>query len=230
MPAYAPARSQPIVLSASTEAQVYALFALAMGLTVFGVFLGMQFALPLFSSGLVWLLLIAELGIVFSARLWIAQTPLNYLLFGLFPVLSGITVTPFLLSVLVGYANGGSILLNALAATGCMAGASAVFARTTRWDLSMFSRALFLGIIGLLALGLLQIFFPALRTTPFELMLSGGGVLLFAAFTAFDLQRIQAMGRMGENAFLLALSLYLDIFNLFLYVVRFMIAISGERR
>ena len=92
------------------------------------------------------------------------------------------------------------------------------------------SQALLFGLIGLLILGILQLFVPALRSTQFELILSGGGVLLFASFLAFDLQRIWQLGRAGANPFQLALSLYLDIFNLFLYVVRFMLAISGNRR
>jgi FtsH-binding integral membrane protein len=132
--------------------------------------------------------------------------------------------------VLTGYANGASILLNALAATACIAGAAAVFARTTSWNLSVLSRALFFSLLGLIFLGLLQLFVPTLRTGAFELMLSGAGVLIFGVFMAYDLQRIQAMGRMGASPFLLALSLYLDIYNLFLYVVRFMVALSGQER
>ena len=73
-------------------------------------------------------------------------------------------------------------------------------------------------------------FIPALRTTQFELILSGLGITVFAVFTAFDLQRIQRLGKMGVNPFMLALSLYLDIFNLFLYVLRFMLVLSGDRR
>ena len=43
-------------------------------------------------------------------------------------------------------------------------------------------------------------------------------------------QRIESQGRMGANPFMLALSLYLDIFNLFLFILRFMTALSGNRR
>lgn len=225
-----PVRSQPLSLAPSAEAGVYGLFALAMALTVLGAFLGMQFAAQIFGSGLLLLLIIGELAIVFTAPLWAARSPLNVLLFALFPVSSGITLAPLLLWVLAGYANGASILLNALAATACIAGAAAIFARTTSWNLSVLSRALFFSLLGLIFLGLLQLFVPTLRAGTFELTLSGAGVLVFGVFMAYDLQRIQAMGRMGASPFLLALSLYLDIYNLFLYVVRFMVALSGERR
>ena len=222
--------SQPIALTPTRESLVYALFAVAMALTAVGVFVGMLYAPTLLRSGVLLLFVFAELGLIMTSAWWSRQTPLNMLLFVLFPLLSGITITPYLLSVLAGYANGGSILLNAFASTACMALAAAVVARTTSWDLSFLGRGLFLGVIGLLLMGVLQIFVPSLRTGLFELFLSGAGVVLFALFTAYDLQRIQVMGRMGASPFLLALSLYLDIFNLFLYVVRFMVALSGDRR
>ena len=230
MQQFSTTRSQPLVIGNSTEAAVYSLFALAMGLTVGGVFLGMMFAKDLLASGMQIMFVIAELAIIFSSRLWMNRSPLNILLFVLFPVLSGLTVTPYLLMVLSGYENGSAILFNALVATTFMAFAAAVFARTTRFNLSVFARALLFAVLGLIGLSILQIFFVSLRTPAFELMISGLGIAVFAVFTAFDLQRIQEQGRMGANPFMLALSLYLDIFNLFLYVLRFMIALSGNRR
>lgn len=222
--------SRPIILSRSNEAQVYALFALAMALTVLGVYVGMRFASSLLTSGYMLGFVIAEFAILLSAGWWRTQSPLNYLLFGLFPFLSGITITPYLMMVLAGYANGGAILLNALGTTGLLSVAAAVFARTTGVNLSGMGRGLFFAVLGLVIFGLLQIFIPALQTSQFELMLSGAGVVIFALFLAFDIQRVQHMSRMGADAFLMALSLYLDIFNLFLYIVRFMLALSGERR
>lgn len=223
-------RSQSVTLTASTEAQTYALFALAMVLTVFGVVLGMAGAPVLLRSGMHIPLLIAELAIVFTAGWWIEKTPLNYLLFAFFPLLSGITVTPYLLAVLAGYVNGGAILLNALVATGFMSAAAAVFSRRIAGNLMHLSGILFLAVIGLLVMGILQIFFPLLRTGMFELAVSGGGICVFALFLAVDLQRVAAQSRVGMNPMLLALSLYLDIFNLFLYILRFMVALSGDRR
>jgi hypothetical protein len=44
MPFIIPARNAPLALSRSSEAGVYALFAVAMGLTAAGVYLGTQYA------------------------------------------------------------------------------------------------------------------------------------------------------------------------------------------
>ncbi|MBT4119891.1 MAG: hypothetical protein HOG89_00895 [Candidatus Peribacter sp.] len=224
------APSHPITLNKSTEAQIYGLFALALALTCVGILIGLQFSAVLMNTGIHFFFLIAELGLIFSARFWMDKSPLNYVLFGLFPLLSGFTITPYILSVLAGYANGGTILMNAFSSTVFMAGASAVFARTTSWDLGGLGKAMIFGLIGLIGLSLLQLFVPALRTTGMELAISGFGVVFFAIFTAYDVQRIAKLGKMGANPFMLALSLYLDIFNLFLYVLRFMLVLYGNRR
>ncbi len=230
MVTFSPARSEPVVLPRSVEAQVYGLLALAMFLTLIGTYLGIQFEVALLSSGLLFLLLIGELAIVFTSRLWMDRSPLNLVLFCAFPLLSGFTLTPLILSIIQGYVNGGSIIVNALASTVFMTGAAAVFARTTHWNLGVMGKTLFFALLGLFFLGILQLFFPSLQGGQFELLLSGAGVVIFALFTAYDIQRVQAMGRYGANPFLLALSLYLDIYNLFLFVLRFMLALSGERR
>lgn len=229
MQQFTSSHSQPLHLSASTESQTYLLLALAIGLTVVGVIAGMS-AISLVSSPLLMICLIAELAIIFTARWWIESRPLNYLLFALFPLLSGFTFTPYILVVLTGYANGASILLNALISTILMVLAAAVFARTTGVNLSGFSRFLFFALLGLIAFAVLQIFIPALRAPQAEMIVSGLGILLFAGFTAYDLQRIQKLGKVGASPFMLALSLYLDIFNLFVSILRFMLAISGNRR
>ena len=174
-----PSHSRPITIDQSTEAQVYGLFAVAIGLTVAGVFLGMQYAAQILSSGVHIFFLVAELAIIFTARLWMDKSPLNYLLFGVFPLISGFVITPYLMYVLTGYANGASILMNALSATGFMTLAMAVFARTTKWNLGVMGKALFFALIGLIVMALLQLFVPAFRTTQMELMISGAGVVIF---------------------------------------------------
>lgn len=222
--------SRPLALTPSTEARTFGLFALALLVSFIGTFAGVAYARVLIGSGIQVIFLLAELALIFTARLWADRSPWNLVLFVAFPLLSGITVAPYVLYVLAGYVNGAAILLNAVAATVFMAGGTAIFARTTHADLSGMGRFLLLGLIGLIVVALMQLFIPALRTGGAELTIAGIGVVLFAGFTAYDIQRISHMGRLGANPFLLALSLYLDIFNLFLYILRFMLAISGNRR
>lgn len=226
---FSPAQSQPIVLSSSTESLTYALFALALGLTVVGVFLGLN-AIDFVGSPLLIVCIIAEFAIILTSRMWMNETPLNYFLFALFPLLSGFTFTPYIVVVLGAYVNGAAILVNALVSTAAMALAAAVFARTTSWNLGVMGRMLFFALLGLVIFAVLQIFVPGLRTPQTEMIFSGIGIVVFAGFTAFDLQRIQTMGKVGASPFLMALSLYLDIFNLFTFILRFMLAVNGQRR
>ncbi|MEI8230607.1 MAG: Bax inhibitor-1 family protein [Candidatus Peregrinibacteria bacterium] len=227
---YSRSSSGPIVLEPSSEAATYGLFALAMLVTVIGVFLGIANATVLLTSGMMTMFLIAELALVFTSQWWMRSSPLNILLFIAFPFLSGLTITPYILMVLAGYVNGGAILANALIATVGVAGSAAILALVIQVDLSGIGRTLLYGLIGLLVLGIMQIFIPSFRTGGGELLISGLGIVIFAGFTAFDLQRIKMMGRAGVNPFMLALSLYLDIFNLFLFLLRFMMVLSGRRR
>lgn len=222
-------RSQPVLLTRNTESQVYFLFTIAMVCTLFGVAGGLVFAPLLLGTGLQIMFLLAELALVVTAPAWMNRQPLNMILFILFPTLSGITVAPYIVLVLTGFANGGAILLNALTATVFMTAAAAIASRALP-SVAGFGRVLLTGLIGLLVMGLLQIFIPALRSTGMELLFSGFSIVLFSAFLTYDLQRIAAMGRVGANPFLLALSLYLDIFNLFLSILRFMMALSGNRK
>ena len=226
---YISSRPYAVALSASTQSQAYALLAFAMGLTLVGVAIGTQFAGLLLSSGIHLLFAIAELGIIFTAQMWAKHSPLNYLLFGLFPLLSGLSLTPYLLLIATGYVNGAEILWNAVGATVCLSLAAVVLSRLAP-NLSVWANALFYALIGLLVVSLFQIFIPALRTQGAELFISGGATVLFGLFLAFDIQRLQRGAALGMSPFLLALSLYLDIYNLFLSVLRFMTALSGERR
>jgi FtsH-binding integral membrane protein len=155
--------------------------------------------------------------------------PLNYVLFAAFPFISGLTLAPVILSVLVGYANGAAILYNALIATGLMTLSSAVLASISRTNLGgVFGRFLFQALIGLIGFAILQMFFPSLRGQGIDLVISGIGIVVFSLFLAVDIQRVQQRSDL-DSPFLMAIALYLDIFNLFMFILRFMTA-GAERR
>ncbi len=219
------------VIAATGIAQAYWLVAFALLMTAVGVFAGDTFAFSIVTSGWMIPLLIIEVALILSSTIWSKHSPLNLILFLTFPFISGLTITPFLLSVVAGYANGATILLNASIATALLTAAAAVFAKSTSVDLTAtIGRFLIQSLIGLIVFGLLQLFIPSLRGGGFEVLLSGVGIVTFSLFLAWDMQRLSRSPQTAGSPFLLALSLYLDIFNLFLYVVRFMLAISGNRR
>ncbi len=219
--------SQP--LSINQVRQVYLLLAVALLITVIGAGLGATIALPLVASGWVFLLFLTEIAILWTSRLWAKSTPLNYILFLVFPLISGLTVAPLLISIGLQYSNGVSIIMNAGIATTFLTFAAALFARSSASNLQeSLGGILINSLLGLVFFALLQIFFPSLRGGVFESLLSGVGIVTFTIFLAVDIQRLLRQG--FDSPFQLALSLYLDIFNLFLYVLRFMIALNGRRR
>ena len=223
-------RTSAPALTGSRRSSVYTLFALAMILTAVGIGAGVTFALPIIASGWAFGLILVQFALVLTARMWSRTAPLNYFMFALFPLISGLTITPFLISVLTGYANGATILVNAVIATVLLSGAAALLARMGIDSLGSIGGLLFNAVIGLVILGILQLVFPSLRGGPFEVIVSGVGILTFSVFLAYDIRRLGQMEAAGESPVLLALSLYLDAFNLFISVVRFMVAIGGRRR
>ncbi|XP_003705918.1 protein lifeguard 4 [Megachile rotundata] len=91
-----------------------------------------------------------------------------------------------------------------------------VYTFQSKRDLSISSSGLFIGLWILLLGGLMQIF---LQSTLIELMLSIGGAALMSMFVIFDTRLI--MHTLSPEEYILAtINLYLDIINLFLYILR----------
>jgi hypothetical protein len=103
-------------------------------------------------------------------------------------------------------------------------GVMSVYGYFTNKDLSKFGSYLIMALFGLIICSLVNIF---LKSSGFEWIISGLGVLIFIGLTAWDTQKIKEMALMspesshGRLATLGALSLYLDFINLFLYLLRF---------
>ncbi len=109
-------------------------------------------------------------------------------------------------------------------------GALSLYGYTTQRDLSAFGSFLIMGMFGLLLAIVVNIF---LKSTGLDFVISMAGVLIFAAMTAWDTQRIKEMydpmqdGTVaGRKAVMGALQLYLDFINLFLFMLR----LFGDRR
>ena len=168
---------------------------------------------------LMWVLFITELIIIFTSRMWSRKSPLNKIMFAAFAFITGMTIAPLIALVLTSV-GGVMILMKALLATACTFIAAAVFGWTTHFKLSGMRGFLMIGLIGLIITGVLGIFFPWGGTM--EIVYSAFGVLIFTGFIMYDFQKLK---RYPENMYIeAALSLYLDIFNLFLFILRLMLA------
>jgi FtsH-binding integral membrane protein len=101
---------------------------------------------------------------------------------------------------------------------------------TTKRDLSGMGSFLFMGLIGIILAGLVNIFF---QSSALQFAISVIGVLVFAGFTAYDTQRLkdeyfQVVGdaaAMSKAAAWGALSLFLDFVNMF----QLLLSLLGNR-
>ncbi|QRR05211.1 Bax inhibitor-1/YccA family protein [Burkholderia sp. MS455] len=109
-------------------------------------------------------------------------------------------------------------------------GATSLYGYSTRADLSRFGSFLFMGLIGIIIAGFVNLF---LVSSALQFVVSVIGVLVFTGLTAYDTQRIKRIYIAGEEgeiagkkAIMGALALYLDFLNLFLMLLR----LFGSRR
>src|SRR5205814_5232287 len=105
-------------------------------------------------------------------------------------------------------------------------GALSLYGYTTKRDLTAMGKFLFMGLIGLILDGLVNMIWPC-GTMSF--IISAAGVLIFSGLIAYDTQKIKeqyadAWGSEAAEkvAIFGALSLYLDFVNLFQFLMSFM--------
>ena len=117
----------------------------------------------------------------------------------------------------------------AFLSAGAMFGGAALYGATTRRSLAGLGGTLTMGLFGLIVASVVNVF---LGSSTIGWVLSVGGVILFTALTAYDVQKISsgalvaATGSIEKAAVLGALHLYLDFINLFLFLLR----LTGNRR
>lgn len=169
-----------------------------------------------------WVLLIAELGLVFVISGFINRLSGAAVttLFMIYSVLNGCTFSIYFIV----YTS--SSIASVFFITAGMFGALAFYGYTTKRDLSGFGRFLFMGLIGIVIASLVNIF---LQSAPLMWAVTYIGVFVFAGLTAYDTQKLKEFGQDlpqdDQNVFrrfviLGALTLYLDFINLFIMLLR----------
>jgi uncharacterized protein len=108
--------------------------------------------------------------------------------------------------------------------TAGMFGALAVWGALTDLDLSKVGAIAFMALIGLILATIVNIFWA---NETLYWITTYAGVLIFAALTAYDMQKLTQISRegltgdeAGRAAIMGALALYLDFINLFLFLLR----------
>lgn len=205
--------------------RVFAYFGLAILTSAAGTYIGLNYFAQYFLANpmLMWILFAVELVLIFTARLWSERKPLSYILFTAFTFITGVTIVPLLALFIVEF-NGYGMIMKALLATTLMFGGTAAFGWITKKNLSGLRGFLWVSLIGMIIVSVIGIFIP--WGNNFEMFFAGFGVILFGGYTMYDIQRIKYSS--GLNAMDAALHLYLDIFNLFIFILRLMGAVSRD--
>jgi FtsH-binding integral membrane protein len=173
-------------------------------------------------------LIILQLGLVFviSGMVNRLSGTMATGLFMLYSVLTGLTLS----SIFIAYTY--SSIASTFVVTAGMFGAMSLYGYTTKRDLSGFGSMLFMGLIGIVLASLVNIW---LKSPALMWAITYIGVLVFVGLTAYDTQKLKAMGEQlnaddkdsfRKYAIVGALTLYLDFINLFLMLLR----IFGNRR
>ena len=123
----------------------------------------------------------------------------------------------------------GQVVLDAAGTTAAVTLAAGAYGYTTKRDLSGMGGFLFVGLIGVIIASVVGIF---VQMPLLYVGISAVAALLFTGFLIFDLNRVaKAKGATEGMAILLAVSVYLDIINLFLALLRlFGFAAGGSNR
>lgn len=146
------------------------------------------------------------------------------MLFWVFSGLMGLALAPVFLIYT------GTSIARVFFITAGMFGGMSLYGYTTKNDLSAWGSFLFMGLIGIIIGGLVNMF---LQSSGFQFVLSIIGVIVFTGLTAYDTQMIKELyvaedsGEIAKKkAVIGALMLYLDFVNLFLMLLQ----LFGDRK
>ncbi len=113
-------------------------------------------------------------------------------------------------------ANGAQVLWQAAGATALFIAGFGAWGYATRRDLAPYVRFFFWALIGLIVFGIVMIF---VQIPGGQMIWAILGLVIFAFWTAFDFQRLKR-STTGNVAVPIALGIFLDIFNVFLFFLQ----------
>jgi FtsH-binding integral membrane protein len=181
--------------------------AVTVGFTALGAYLGRDL-----SGGTGLLLFIVAFGTIIGLNVAAAKARRELaigLLFGT-GLLLGLAVAP----VIADYAGADpAALWQAAGATAAFVAGLGAYGYATRRDLSSWARPLFWALLALIAFGLVAIF---VSIPGANVIYAVAGLGIFGAFTILDFNRLR---QARDDAVLIAASIFLDIFNVFLLLL-----------
>lgn len=155
------------------------------------------------------------LVIFLTARIQKMSSITAKICFVIYSIVTGLTFS----SIFLTYELGSIIYVFGI--TALLFGIFALFGHFTKMNLSKISTYLFMGLLGILICGIINIF---VGNETFDIVICIVGVIIFLGYTAYDIKKINYLLQSFDNednlAIYGALELYLDFINLFLKLLR----------
>ncbi len=129
-----------------------------------------------------------------------------------------------LLSVILGFKNGSSLIMTAFGGTAGVFFVMASLATVIKRDLSGMGKFLMVGAVMLLAAGLINLF---VQSSAMMLTISVIAIGLFSAFMLYDIKRVIDGGE--TNYITATLAIYLDLYNVFQSLLMLLGFAGGDR-
>ena len=203
----------------------YWLLALSMIPTVLGAWLGVRMNFTMF-AGSPMMGFVAFMAIAFGFFWAIEKTKHSgagvAVLLG-FTFFMGMMLSR-LLSHTLGYSNGGTLIMTAFGGTAAIFGVMATVATVSKRDFSGMGKFLFVGVLVILAASVLNIF---LQIPALYLVVSVLAIGIFSAYILYDVQQVINGGE--TNYITATLSIYLDVYNIFVNLLSLLGIFGGSR-
>ncbi len=180
-----------------------------------------QFGATLYATPLTWVVRLSPLAFVLILSFGINRmsTGVAQAIFWAYAAVMGVSIS----SIFIVFKMGS--IASVFFITAAAFASLSLYGYTTKKDLSGWGTFLFMGLIGIILAGLVNIF---LQSSALKFAINVIGVLVFAGLTAYDTQRIkdsyyEVAGHaelMAKEALMGALNLYLNFINMFMMLLQ----------
>jgi FtsH-binding integral membrane protein len=197
--------------------KVLGLLAFSMAFTAVGAFVGVQLGPALALPATIGMMILSfALGFARNVR------GLNLVLMYTLTFLAGIALGGIVTVYIA--AGAGRIVLQAAAMTAVLTTGLSVYGLTTGRDFSGMASKLFFAMLALVAASIVGIFVGG---SLLQLAIGLGGAVIFSLYILYEVQQTRYLEDTLPNAIMVAVGLYLSIFNLFLSLLRILGFVGG---
>ncbi|MFC0211166.1 Bax inhibitor-1 family protein [Paenibacillus chartarius] len=189
-------------------------------------FVGMMIGAMVIPPQIIPLFIFIELGMLIAAIVMrMRGKMIGYPFLYIFTAVTGVALYPVIMAY--GSQLGANVVSGAFLATAAIFGGLSLYAARSKRDFSFLGGFLVAATLGLMLMGIMNLFLPFGNMMSF--IFSGIGVVVFSGWVLYDIAQYRD-GVHASEVPMAALNIFLDFINLFLYLLRFIASIAGFSR